>query len=152
MSFSTPIACGALVALALDAPLVGKALSMLLASPIAALALWAVFLASFVTSVPLLLAHVDYALLVGATALGAAGPWKYVVESRPMRFVGKVSYGVYLFHVAVLGGLKALFPSLREHTLALYAIGAPLSIGAGALSYRLVEKPLLALRARFRRA
>ena len=80
------------------------------------------------------------------------GPWAPLLESRPVRFVGKVSYGVYLFHVMVLGALKAAFPWLREQTLILYAIGAPLSIGAGALTYALVERPLLALRARFRRA
>jgi peptidoglycan/LPS O-acetylase OafA/YrhL len=59
---------------------------------------------------------------------------------------------MYLFHVMVLGALKAGIPGIREHTLILYAIGAPLSIGAGALTYAFVERPLLSLRARFRRA
>lgn len=150
-SLSTPILLGALAAVLLDAPAVARRALPVLTHPAASLAAWALFGASFAVGLPLLLTHAVFALLVAQTAHGARGPWAALLEARPLAFVGKVSYGVYLLHVTVLGGVKAALPMTRESPLLLFAIGAPLSIAAGAASYALVERPLLSLRARLRR-
>ena len=149
-SASTPIALGALLAVLLDEPRARAAIAPILGSPLAGVTLWALFVLAFAAPLPILLVHAAFAALVARTALG--GGWEErFLESRPLSFVGQVSYGVYLLHVTVLGGVKALVPAARESPGLLFALGAPLSIGAGAASFYAIERPLARLRERLRR-
>jgi peptidoglycan/LPS O-acetylase OafA/YrhL len=63
-----------------------------------------------------------------------------------------VSYGLYLFHVPVLGSLQRLFPGLAAHPFGLFLPTSALSLAVAAVSHRYVEAPILALQERFRPA
>jgi peptidoglycan/LPS O-acetylase OafA/YrhL len=77
----------------------------------------------------------------GCRALG----W---LRARPLRYLGEISYGLYLYHNLIfgvaqkLGGRLALGPGAVAACLAL-------TVGAAALSWQVVERPLLSLKAFF---
>jgi peptidoglycan/LPS O-acetylase OafA/YrhL len=60
------------------------------------------------------------------------------IDQRPLRYIGRISYGLYLWHwpLYVAFGWK---------------IGAPLAVAVAALSFRFVEKPFLRRRNRGQR-
>jgi peptidoglycan/LPS O-acetylase OafA/YrhL len=73
-----------------------------------------------------------------------AGPWRAVLLSRgPAKWLGTISYGVYLFHFPVIVGLRMTdhWPqdSLTRELLAVLAITLP----AATLSWFLVERPAI---------
>jgi peptidoglycan/LPS O-acetylase OafA/YrhL len=81
-------------------------------------------------------------------ALGALrGRAARVFELRPVVFVGVISYGIYLYHVGVLVLLleQGLLPVDTGSRVASLAIAAPASILLGWASYRIVERPCIAL-------
>jgi hypothetical protein len=86
--------------------------------------------------------------LVAPVALGALrGRAARVFELRPVVFVGVISYGIYLYHVGVLVLLleQGLLPVDTGSRVAFLAIAAPASILLGWASYRIVERPCIAL-------
>ncbi|MCX7619436.1 MAG: acyltransferase [Acidimicrobiales bacterium] len=62
-----------------------------------------------------------------------------VLEFQPIRGLGLISYGLYLWHVPVYLALQKQW-GLQRWTL--LAVGAPLSIAVAFGSYRLVEQPI----------
>ena len=73
------------------------------------------------------------------------------LELRPLVFVGKISYGLYLIHILVfslLGGYvdKHLDAFGIPGNLAIVAIRVAVAIGCAALMWRYFEKPILALK------
>jgi peptidoglycan/LPS O-acetylase OafA/YrhL len=78
-----------------------------------------------------------------------------IFSFRPVRYVGKISYGIYLLH----DGIFSLLARLSRHSF-LGAFGGswifavPLRIGAticiAALSYRFFESPILRIKDRLR--
>jgi peptidoglycan/LPS O-acetylase OafA/YrhL len=88
--------------------------------------------------------------LVGASVF-SPGDWlRRGLSARPLVQVGRVSYGMYLFHVPVIGLLRRLCPWLLEEPLVLFAAACSVSFCLARLSYRHFEGPILALKERFR--
>jgi peptidoglycan/LPS O-acetylase OafA/YrhL len=86
--------------------------------------------------------------LVAPVALGALrGRAARVFELRPVVFLGVISYGIYLYHVGVLVFLleHGVLPVDTGSRVAFLAIAAPASILLGWASYRIVERPCIAL-------
>ncbi len=79
----------------------------------------------------------------------AAGSTSRVLASRPLVWLGRRSYGLYLWHQAVLVGLDRELPHASTGVVAL--IGIPLSVLIAAASYRYIEQPFLRRKARFAR-
>jgi peptidoglycan/LPS O-acetylase OafA/YrhL len=82
------------------------------------------------------------------TALGWRGIAAWIFENPVLMYLGKISYGLYVFHVLVH---VALAPWLGRHGLGLgdhmllrSGILVAASIGFAALSYHYVEQPLTA--------
>jgi peptidoglycan/LPS O-acetylase OafA/YrhL len=69
-----------------------------------------------------------------------------VLEWRPLRYTGRVSYGLYLWHFPVFAVVRSHFdlPGLVE-VMALVG----LSYAVAALSFVFIEQPFLRLKRRF---
>jgi peptidoglycan/LPS O-acetylase OafA/YrhL len=86
--------------------------------------------------------------LVPSSRLGQA-----LFDSTPMRLIGAVSYGVYLFHLPVLNvtarAMNRVGWPIGTHTLLYGAASLALTLVVATLSYRLIERPVMrAVRAR----
>ena len=117
---------------------------------IAAAALWAISVPpdSVATALPAVrtfevTASIVIAELAGVVLIARAvtAPWS-LLSGSVIRWFGKVSYGLYLWHLPIILIIGVETP-LKFWT----AIG--LSLGAAAISWRFVEGPALRLKARF---
>jgi peptidoglycan/LPS O-acetylase OafA/YrhL len=85
---------------------------------------------------PHFLFHATLAIFVGACALRGDHGLAKLLNSRVVRHVGQVSYGLYLLHVGVIVVLRCLEP------LGVFSLALPLSVGLATLSHRYFEEPL----------
>lgn len=95
----------------------------------------------------LLAVEVLAAVLVTDAVISARSPVKRLLEFAPLVWVGTVSYGLYLWHYPI-------FRLLRDadfHGWALFAAGTAASLVVTALSYYVMERPILKLKKRFER-
>lgn len=75
--------------------------------------------------------------------------WRFVVdilEYKYVRYIGRISYGLYLYHMFVNKMIEKIWPGMTGLTfLSLSLVG---SVAAGGLSHRLLETPFKPLRRR----
>ncbi|MGC4089667.1 MAG: acyltransferase [Polyangiaceae bacterium] len=147
-SFSSSIALGALLALTLDSRRGLRTLSWLGSNGGQLLALGLVAAGVLWPPRQFIEFELCLAALVVAAALGGPGAPLSWLSRGPLGALGRVSYGVYLLHVPILGALRLLAPPLREAPLALFTLGLPLCWALGALSQRGFEARFLALKPR----
>ena len=149
-SFAAPIGLGSVLALLLHGPggfnlfarLLGKAWSAPLAlATVFALLLW--------PSASLLPFQFALAALVGASVVTEHSGLARLLEARPVRYIGSVSFGLYLLNSSALGVIRRLFPAHAASASFVFWLSLPLAIGLAALSHRYLEAPLLRLRSRF---
>jgi peptidoglycan/LPS O-acetylase OafA/YrhL len=152
-SFATPIGFGSLVAMLLDTPLgfglAWRSLGWRASAPLllaAALALLAV------PATPYLALSACLAALVAAVAIRRDNGLAWLLERRAVRWIGALSYAAYLVHITALGLIRRALPELRDHALAVFALGLPLALAFAFAAHLLVERPFQRLRARFHRA
>ena len=92
-----------------------------------------------------------YALLLGAFVSACAareGGLVRVMSWRPLAYLGRVSYAVYIVHPLAFFGLRHHFPSLRG-TYALWGLSAALTLAFAEASRRWFEGPINARKSRF---
>lgn len=83
-------------------------------------------------------------LIVQLLLLHRARSWRWI-DARALRSIGIVSYPMYLYHPWGLAvGYKVPLPPAGQ-----FLVGVAATLVAAAASYRLVERPFLALRGRF---
>lgn len=74
---------------------------------------------------------------------------------RPIVYLGKISYGLYVVHLFALSVTNRILPSIVTSHAPLWQIAAVdglaflISVGLAAFSYRFLEKPFLKLKERF---
>ncbi len=97
-----------------------------------------------------LLSAVVAAALLAPLSVGRGGAWADLLASPPVRWVGSVSYGLFLWHLPVLTGLLALsgVSVFRGGVIPLLAVGVPVSLLLAWASLRLVELPSMRWAAR----
>lgn len=70
---------------------------------------------------------------------------------RMLRYLGKISYGLYVYHLPCILILLRVIPRIlrRDSPVAVLLIGLPLMVGVASISYRYLEMPFLRLKERF---
>lgn len=114
--------------------------------PATALGAWAVWAAREILPIPVFLWAVN-----GAVE-GFGGIVGQVLANRGMRYVGRISYGIYLYHFLVLWALLALWPgvpALAEHGWVRLIVAGLLSVTAASASWFLLEEPVNRLKRHF---
>jgi peptidoglycan/LPS O-acetylase OafA/YrhL len=97
--------------------------------------------------------HLLMLALVAAVVLKERSLAIAVLDSGPFRFVGLVSYGVYVLHGQAHGAAESLLEqvggaALANERLAFFVAMTGISLAAAAVSYHFVERPFLALKGR----
>ncbi len=85
-------------------------------------------------------------MLIQFVFLGAIRNWRWL-DHPMLRFFGRISYSLYLYHIVVIALVDHFFPHMRIRT------AYPLIYGGSALaayaSYVIIERPFLRLKHRF---
>lgn len=125
-----------------------------------ALAAAAYLLATTTVAGPLTLGPISGLQLAGKTVLATVvagalmlpllfgnpdGGYPRALSGGAARYLGRISYGVFLWHLPVFEGIYAVtgINYFTGGAVALLAVGLPLTIGLAALSERFVERPLM---------
>jgi peptidoglycan/LPS O-acetylase OafA/YrhL len=66
------------------------------------------------------------------------------LKLKPLRYLGKVSYGLYVFHIPVF----LFVASALQNPLARLAFEFALTLGIASLSWHFFENPILRLKTR----
>lgn len=133
-----------------------KLLGRLLA-PLAPLALLTLFtIPQIVTWYSPWMGWIGYVIVAGLSAIvladlviGKHSLLAPVLATRPMVFVGKISYGVYLYHLPVYFAVEKLIPGSPLVVRLGWKVSVSLALATA--SYYLIEKRFLALKSRFER-
>jgi len=72
-------------------------------------------------------------------------PVHFLLEFKPLQWVGKISYGLYLWHYLMYEFSKKTFTAVETQI----AVGIALAFAVSALSYYIVELPFLKIKTRF---
>jgi len=92
-----------------------------------------------------LLAYILMGVVVWQGSVGT--PWP-IIGGKALVFVGRISYGIYLFHMLCQNIVQKL-PVIRESPAAAFVLATPLTLLLASLSYRYFEAPFLKLKPRF---
>ncbi|MHB8330005.1 MAG: acyltransferase family protein, partial [Acidimicrobiales bacterium] len=92
----------------------------------------------------LLLCAIAGAFVVADARLANPGPLGVVLSAAPLRFIGKISYGLYLWHWPVITQMTAERTGL--HGAALDGARLSTMLALASLSYAVVERPLRRIR------
>jgi peptidoglycan/LPS O-acetylase OafA/YrhL len=150
-SIAPPMCLGVLLAYALNESrsfgFVAKLLGHRASAPLLLLALAALV---SIEGVPLLAIHLAMALLLGACCVRADHGLSLLTDAAPIRWVGTVSYGIYLMHVSAVTAARRLLPSAWSAAPVIFATAFAATLGVASLSYLWFERPYLRLRESFR--
>lgn len=90
--------------------------------------------------------------LVGMASRGFVGPFGYLLQSAPMTYIGRISYGIYVIHMFVPHLMMNLFPQAgfdKPGGWPHFAIFTAVSIFLATLSWYLYEAPINRLKKYF---
>jgi peptidoglycan/LPS O-acetylase OafA/YrhL len=89
-------------------------------------------------------------LCLAIVAIAAKNPNQVLLSSNILRWIGRRSYGIYLYHFPIFLALGIL---IREHSPLNYclvtALRLALTIFVAAVSYRFIERPVLRYKRRY---
>jgi peptidoglycan/LPS O-acetylase OafA/YrhL len=117
---------------------------------VAPLSLAAVFALLLWPQAPLLLFQTSLAALVCSCVLRESHWLCWLLRARAVRYVGVVSYGLYLLNSTAIGVVRRAFPQHAADSGFVFFSSLPLALALAALSHRYFEARFLRLRERFR--
>jgi peptidoglycan/LPS O-acetylase OafA/YrhL len=91
--------------------------------------------------------------VVWHAAMGFKGIAGRFLASKPVVYVGKISYGIYILHAFVPGLLSRVHPGLpgfAQQFGVWFWLNVLTTIGLASLSWFLLERPANRLKSRFR--
>jgi peptidoglycan/LPS O-acetylase OafA/YrhL len=92
--------------------------------------------------------------LIGSASRGFVGVGGRLLELRPIVYLGKISYGIYIFHFLVPLGFAAVATRLsvgyEDSGFANFVATSLVTIGIAALSWHFFERPINGLKRHFR--
>lgn len=71
-----------------------------------------------------------------------------MLTAKPLTYLGKISYGIYLYHFPVLLAFD-LFPPGRSSPMGIVGLVFAITLLIAAASYHLIERPILSMKSRF---
>lgn len=95
--------------------------------------------------VPSVLLYLAMTYWVTACALVPDQPLSFVLRNRVVRYIGTISYGMYLLHMFALNGARRIAGEQAGNRVFLVAL--LMSIAGATASYRFLELPFLRLKA-----
>jgi len=96
------------------------------------------------------MAVLGYAIIVLGCALFLFSLLGAPIRSSVLEYLGKVSYGLYVYHVAALALVDRYYRAHGvTHEVLRPILGLIVTIGVAAISYRYLEMPFLKLKQRF---
>lgn len=93
-----------------------------------------------------LVAMAAVALSANAEVGGVIGK---VLNSNVLGYIGRISYGIYVYHFIVLGLGLTFLPDYFERGLFQFVFMGAATVAAAALSWAFIEKPILSLKDNF---
>jgi len=99
---------------------------------------------------PLLAIRLAMTLLVGACCIQPHHGLIAFTDAAPVRWIGKVSYGIYLLHVAAVTAARHVLPSAWSSAPFVFVVAFAGSVAAASASYVWFERRFLRLRDFFR--
>ena len=95
-----------------------------------------------------------FSSIVALAAAPHGGLWQRLFSVRPLQFLGKYSYGIYVLHGVLLPAFDRLIPrgiarGDNAASLLYFVIGSTLSVCAALASYYVLERPFLRLKKYF---
>jgi peptidoglycan/LPS O-acetylase OafA/YrhL len=153
----TPIALGVLLAHLLHGPKTYAALFPVLGRRESCLVLGGVLIAliaiwpSDMSGAGRLLIQLAMVLVLATLIIREDHLARPFLTIRPLAYLGVISYGLYLYHMWAIHPVRVAFTSLGWDTesFAFFLAALAASTAVAGLSFRLIEKPLLKLKARF---
>jgi peptidoglycan/LPS O-acetylase OafA/YrhL len=92
--------------------------------------------------------------LIGSASRGFAGPFGRLLEWRPIVYLGKISYGIYIFHLLVPLAFARAAPHLgvtyENSGFVNFITTSLVTFGVAALSWQVFEGPINGLKRHFR--
>jgi peptidoglycan/LPS O-acetylase OafA/YrhL len=83
--------------------------------------------------------------IIVLTPLSTFGRW--LLDSLPLRAIGTISYGVYIYHMPIQNAVARNMPKFsltaREDWLVFGALSLALTLAVAAASYRILERPVI---------
>jgi peptidoglycan/LPS O-acetylase OafA/YrhL len=90
-------------------------------------------------------------LLLAGLVTGPAGPVSRVLAWRPLQWIGKRSYGMYLYHFGIILAVVTIhLPNHHVHFVR-FVVEFAITFVVAALSYRFIEQPFLVRKERLAR-
>ena len=90
---------------------------------------------------------------MAAADAGVTGRWKPLLEFAPILYIGRISYGIYLYHLfvkyVVQVSLQSLGVDLPNRGVGTFVIVAGLTVVIASLSWFAIERPLASWKRKF---
>ncbi|MBW8757006.1 MAG: acyltransferase [Burkholderiales bacterium] len=164
----TPILLGVLAAHLMHEPRTGRALAAALGNRwmpplLLALAMLVVQYAAelrgpqqvvVLRGLPYTAVHVLFCLALVAMVINPRGLFSRTLQSRPLAYLGSISYGIYLYHTMIIWLVDRVCSPRHIHLspFQLFVLVSVLSVSVAALSFRYIETPIMRTRHRKRAA
>jgi peptidoglycan/LPS O-acetylase OafA/YrhL len=149
-SIGSPICLGALWAIALQSPRGFAVARRLLGYRLAAPALMVALVVGFILPAPFEVLELLLSAIVAACCIREDNLAAPLLTVSPLVFVGRISYGMYLFHMLAVNAVRPLVG--ERYGIGVFLPAAALTIAVAYVSFRWFETPILRYRDRPRRS